>query len=277
LKTIIRFGIVVISLFALSACAFSENISSTPMIETSTVVSAEIPEVDATSTQSSQSTPTLSNRADNSDLLIVDRATVLKNFSDYLNMFQEMTKTTDWIKKKYTVIYFDNLKKEYRDTQIKEEWYRFDSDEQLIEAYNWVSTLDGLVQQEAVYQNGIWYNITSGRSGNSSNTEVDFTGSFANHFQEGQNIKQEAVTYNESKAWKFSYEIEEGGIRTIEALFFDQQNGLIIGKELYLVQPDRSLQIVSGNIISEFEINAEPPIERFQQMLEQALMLQGKP
>lgn len=268
---------IIISLFALSACAFSGNISSAPKAETLTVVSETISEVDATSTPINKSTSTLSDRADNSDSLIVDRATVLKNFNDYINVFQEMTKTTGWIKKKYTVVYFDNLKKEYRDPQIKEEWYRFDSDEQLIEAYNWVSTVDGLVQQEAVYQNGIWYNITSGGSSNSINTEVDFTGGFVNHFQEGQNIKQEAVIYNEINACKFSYEIEEGGIRTVEALFFDQQNGLIIGKELYLVQPDRSLQIVSGNIISEFEIDADPPIERFQQMLEKAQILQKRP
>ena len=53
-------------------------------------------------------------------------------------------------------------------------------------------------------------------------------------------------------------------------MFFDRDSGLMAGNETYAVLPDGSLQLVSGAIYSSFEINADPPLERFQQILEKA-------
>lgn len=270
LKKLVMFGLIIMSLFILSACAASEYNSLPLQVQSVTIINKTTSPVHATATPITTLTQSVSIPTANAEILIIDPTTVSKHLNEVMEVFREKVKTTGWISRKFTSIYFDTVKKEYRDPQVKEEWYRFDPDGQLVEAYNWVSSSDGVVQQEAVYQNGSWYNITLGGSGHSINTKVDFSGSFVDNFQEGQNIKQEAVTYHEVEAWKFSYEIEEGGIRTAEALFFDQQSSLIIGKETYLVQPDGSLQIVSGIIISNFDINVTPPAERFQQMLEKA-------
>ena len=267
------FGLIIMSLFTVSACAASEYNSLPLKVQTATIINDTTPPVNATAMPITTLTPTVSAPTANAEALIIDPTTISNHLFEDLEVFREKIKTTGWIRRKFTIIYFDNVKKEYRDPQVKEEWYRFDADGQLVEAYNWVSSSDGVVQQEAVYLNGTFYNITLGGSGHSINTKVDFSGSFVDHLQEGQNIKQEAVTYHEVKAWKFSYEIEEGGIRIAEALFLDQQSSLIIGKETYLVQPDGSLQIVSGIIISNFDINATPPTEIFQQMLEKAQRL----
>jgi hypothetical protein len=275
-KKIIMVGLIILGLITLSACAASEynsfpskvqEVQSVAIInEPKPIYTQANPPVDAQK-------PVISNPTSITETLIIDPTIVSKNLNKYMEVFREKIKTTNWIRRKFTIIYFDNIKEEYRDPQVKEEWYLFGPEEQLVESYNWVSSSDGVVQQEAVYLNGSFYNITLGGSGHSNNTKVDFSGSFLDNFQLGQNIKQEAVTYHGVKAWKFSFEIEEEGIRTVSALFFDQQSSLIIGEETYLEKPDGSLQIVSGIIISNFDLDATPPVERFQQMLEKAQRL----
>lgn len=195
---------------------------------------------------------------------------VIKNWNELLTAFNHKLKTTGWIRTVYTSVYFDNLKQEYWEPQVKEEWYRFDPDGQLIEAYNWISAQDGTVQQEAIYQGGAWYNVTLGGSSRSPNTKVDFTGGFADQLESGKEIIQEAVRYQEVDAWRFSFEMDDGGLRMARALFIDRSSGLICGKETYAVQTDGSLKLVSGAIYTHFEINADPPLPRFQQILEKA-------
>ncbi len=204
------------------------------------------------------------------DAVISDPALVIKNWNELLTAFNHKLKTTGWIRTVYTSVYFDNLKQEYWEPQVKEEWYRFDPDGQLIEAYNWISAQDGTVQQEAIYQGGAWYNVTLGGSSRSPNTKVDFTGGFADQLEGGKILIQEAVRYQDVDAWRFSFEMDDGGLRMARALSIDRSSGLICGKETYAVQTDGSLKLVSGAIYTHFEINADPPLPRFEQILEKA-------
>jgi hypothetical protein len=204
------------------------------------------------------------------DTVISDPVLVMKNLNELLTAFNQKLRTTGWIRTVYTSEYFDNLKMEYWEPQVKEEWYRFDPDGQLIEAYNWISTRDGTVQQEAIYQGGAWYNVTLGGSSRSPNTKVDFTGGFADQIESGKEITQEAVRYHDVDAWRFYFEMDDGGLRMARALFIDRNSGLIRGKETYAVQSDGSLKLVSGAIYTHFEIDADPPLQRFEQILEKA-------
>ncbi len=217
-------------------------------------------------TSSSQTTAT-------QGAVILDPAIVIKNCEEIFMAFEQKIKTTGWIRTVYTIVYFDNTQKAYRDPRVMEQWYRLDPDGQLVEGYTWFSTLDGTVEQETLFQGGIWYNVTLGGSSRSYNTKVDFSGSFADQLKTGEKVTQEAVRYHDANAWRFFYELNDGGLRMARAMFFDRDSGLIAGNETYAVQPDGSLQLVSGAIYTSFEIDADPPLERFQQILEKAQKL----
>jgi hypothetical protein len=214
-------------------------------------------------TSSSQTTAT-------QGAVISDPAIVIKNCEEIFMAFEQKLKTTGWIRTVYTIVYFDNTQKAYRDPRVMEQWYRLDPDDQLVEGYTWFSTLDGTVEQETLFQGGIWYNVTVGGSSRSYNTKVDFSGSFADQLKTGERVTQEAVRYHDANTWRFFYELNDGGLRMARAMFFDRDSGLIAGNETYAVQSDGSLQLVSGAIYSHFDINADPPLERFQQILEKA-------
>lgn len=202
--------------------------------------------------------------------VISDPATVIKNCEEVLATFNSRLKTTGWIRTVYTIVYFDNIQKEYRDPRVMEQWYRLDPDGLLVEGYNWISTPDGAVEQETLFQSGIWYNVTLGGSSHSINTKVDFTSGIVDGLKNGEKITQEAVRYHDKDAWRFFFEFNDGGLRMARAMFFDRDAGVLTGNETYAVQPDGSLQLVSGAIYSSFEINADPPLDRFQQILEKA-------
>jgi hypothetical protein len=201
----------------------------------------------------------------------------MQNYDQLIAGFNQKVKITGWIRDVYQNVYFDNMTKEYQDPQVKEEWYRFGEDGKLAEAYNWISTPAGVIQQEAFYSKGAFYNVDDNATpgGESSrpqekNDQVDFTGNFANSLKSGEKQTQESVSYHGIEAWRFSYEIEEGGIRTSEAIFINRDTGLIAGKETYEVEKDSSLKLVSGAITTDFEIGAEPPMQHFQQILAKA-------
>ena len=208
---------------------------------------------------------------------ITDPIVVEQNYDQSIAVFNQKVKTTGWIRYVYQNVYFNNVTKKYLDPLLKEEWYRFDAEGKLVEAYNWVSTSTGEVQQEAFYNNGAFYNVddntaTGGENSRpqEKNDQVDFTGNFADSLKAGENQTQEAVNYHGIETWRFSYEIEEGGIRTSEAIYINRETGLIAGKETYEVEKDGSLKLVSGTISTDFEIGVEPPIQHFQEILTKA-------
>ena len=204
------------------------------------------------------------------DALISDPVTVIRNCEEILTTFNNKLKTTGWIRTVHTIVYFDNTQKIYRDPKVMEQWYRLDPDGQLVEGYTWLSTPDGVVEQETLFQGGIWYNVTLGGSSHSINTKVDFTSGIVDGLKNGEKITQEAVRYHDTDAWRFFYELNDGGRQMARAMFFDRGSNLLSGNETYAVQPDGSLQLVSGAIYSSFEINVDPPLDRFQQILEKA-------
>lgn len=206
-----------------------------------------------------------------------DPIVVIQNYDQLRADFNQKVKTTNWIKNVYQIVYFNNVTKEYRDPEVKEEWYRFDADGKLAEAYNWTSTSTGEIQQEAFFYDGSFYNADNNATPGGENSrprekndQVDFTGNFAELLKNGEKQIQEAVTYHGTEVWRFSYEIEEGGIRTSTALYINRETGLIAGKETYEVENDGSLKLVSGIITTDFEIGAEPPTQHFQAILQKA-------
>lgn len=208
---------------------------------------------------------------------ITDPTVVMQNYDQIIADFNQKVKITGWIRYVYQNVYFNNATKEYQDPQVKEEWFRFGEDGKLVEAYNWISTSAGVILQEAFYNKGVFYNVDGNvpPGGESSrpqekNDQVDFTGNFADSLKSGEKPTQESVSYHGIEAWRFSYEIEEGGIRTSEAIFINRETGLIAGKETYEVEADGSPKLVSGAITTDFEIGAEPPTQHFQQILAKA-------
>jgi hypothetical protein len=270
-KTFILLAALFIGLMILAACAPAHDIQApTPPTqilptETGTAPAHRLSPTRTVALEIVSPQPALPQAA-----VISDPAMVIKNWNELLTAFNQKLKTTGWIRTVYTSEYFDNLKMEYWEPQVKEEWYRFDPDGQLIEAYNWISAQDGTIQQEAIFQGGAWYNVTLGGSSRSPNTKVDFTGGFADQIESGKEITQEAVRYHEVDAWRFYLEMDDGGLRMARALFIDRNSGLIRGRETYAVQSDGSLKLVSGAIYTHFEVDADPPLQRFQQILEKA-------
>lgn len=253
--------------FILSACAESNAVQAN--VPTSTF----IPGDEITQITNIPLTPTPTEILGTS---VTDPAVVIQNCDQLIADFNQKVKTTNWIKYIFQIEYFNNVTKEYQDLQIKEEWYRFADDGKLAEAYNWVSTSTGEIQQEAFFYNGSFYNVDDNNAGGEStrprekNYQVDFTGNFAELLKNGGNQKQEAVTYHGVEVWRFSYEIEEDGIRTSQALYINMGTGLIAGKETYEIETDGSLKLVSGTIITDFEIGSAPPTQHFQEILQKA-------
>jgi hypothetical protein len=124
--------------------------------------------------------------------------------------------------------------------------------------------------QEAFFKDGQWYNITNAEILPPNNTQVDFTDKFINRLKLGEKVTQEAVSYHEVNAWKFSSEFKDGDIRVMCVLYFDRDNNSIIGNETYRVEPDGSFKLVSAASPIHIEINVEPPLERFQQIKDKA-------
>lgn len=86
----------------------------------------------------------------------------------------------------------------------------------------------------------------------------------------GNPLSQEATVFNGLNAWKFSYHVKIPDAEFIEAIYFDQDTGVIAGYDTYKIQPDGSLKFHSGETIADFEIDAKPPLERFKEILERA-------
>ena len=265
MKKILKIVSLFMCLAIFSACTPASN----PQAASQTAVIDPI-EVETTPTPGT-SQPTSQQPAARQTAVISDPATVIKNCDELLASFNQKLKTPGWIGTVFSIVYYDNTKNEYRDPQVKEEWYRFDRDGLLAEAYNWVSSQDGAIQQEAIYQGGAWYNVTYGKPAHaSSDAKLDFSGGFADQLKSGEKISQEAVSYQKADDWRFYVEMNDGGLRMARALFIDRNSGLISGKETYLVLSDGSLKLVSAVIYTRFEINADPPLQRFQQILEKA-------
>lgn len=231
------------------------RVPSTPTMPPTEIITLEPTSLLPTATQST---------------VISDPITIINNCEVILAAFKKKLETTDWIRTVYTIVYFDNTQKRYRDPRVMEQWYSLDPDGLLVEGYSWLSTPDGAVEQETLFQGGIWYNVTLGGSTRSLNTKVDFTGGIVDGLKNGEKITQEAVRYHDTDAWRFFYELDDGGRRMARSMFFDRESGLLSGNETYAVQADGSLQLVSGAIYTSFEIDADPPLDRFQQILEKA-------
>lgn len=256
---------VLCSLLILSACT-KEN-----------VLQEETPSSTAIAAETQLASPSMAPSDTVEETLITDPDQVIQNYEQTEASFNQKLDTADWVRYVSQITYYNNITKKYLDPQTKEEWYRFDAEGKLTEAYNWLSSTAGEIEQEAFYSDGSFYNVDSGTSSGGENSrpherndQVDFTGNFAAALQNGEKQTQEAVTYQGAPAWRFSYEIEESGIRTLEAIYFNRDTGLIAGKETYALQEDGSMKLVSGVITTVFEIGAEPPTQHFQEILEKA-------
>ena len=198
-----------------------------------------------------------------------ERQRVLDEYEELYSAFQQKLKTTGWIRQVSVNRTFNMSTQTYQDWGIFEEWYRLDNEGKFIEGYNWVSAADGTVEQASYFQDGVYYNITSGVSSHEEmKGPIDFSGGFADNLRRGRNILQDRVTYQGKEAWKFSYEISDGDFDFLNVLYFDYANGFILGKETYLLEEDGDTTLVSSHFINSFEINADPPLDHFERILD---------
>ena len=269
MKKHLTFTILMIASLALSGCATSTDVQ--PALQTSSSDLAQVKTIQSTLTQipvwTETPLPTEIAVTGTSASQITDPEEVIQNFNNLSASFNDKIKTTGWIRQVSKKVTFNTQTEEYQDWGVFEEWSRFDDDRRLIEAYNWNSTPEGVVEQESFLRDGTFHNVTYGTSGHGiSKDPIDFTGGFANHLKSGENIAQELVTYNGQGTWKFSYEAQDGVMRIAGVIYFDKISGYILGKETYFFQPDGSLKLGSGTTINIFEVDAEPPLDRFQQI-----------
>lgn len=257
---------------------FAVPVSACQPVSTPTALPAKTPTPGIPpQTPTGQAIPLNPTSVEMSGNSFTDPIVVIQNCDQLIADFNRKMKTIDWIKNVYQIVYFNNVAKEYRDPEVKEEWYRFDVDGKLTDAYNWTSTPTGEIQQEAFFYDGSFYNADNNATPGGENSrpreknyQVDFTDNFAELFKNGEKQIQEAVTYHGTEVWRFSYEIEEGGIRTSTAIYINRETGLIAGREIYEIEKDGSLKLISGVITTDFEIGAEPPVQHFQAILQKA-------
>ncbi len=259
----------IIALMALSGCTSYTDVQ--PALQTSSSELAQEKTAQPTLTQIPALTetplPTEVAVTGTSASQITDPQEVIQNFNNLSASFNDSIKTSGWIRQVSTNVTFNNQTEEYQDWGVFEEWSRFDDDRRLIEAYNWNSTPEGVVEQESFLKDETFHNVTYGTSGHGiSKDPIDFTGGFANRLKSGENITQELVTYNGQDTWNFSYEAQDGVMRFVGVIYFDKNSGFILGKETYFVQSDGSLKLGSGTTINIFEVDAEPPLDKFKQI-----------
>lgn len=194
-----------------------------------------------------------------------DAEAIIQNFDSIHVSFTQQIKTTGWIRQVSTKRTFSEQTQTYTDWGWFEEWFRFDEDGHYVEGYNWVSSPDGTIEQESCFKNGKIYNISS-KSFNRGDVAsiVDFAGGFADAIKSGNNIKQEQVNYQGVDAFKFSYEMTDGSLAFLYAIYFDSVTHFILGKETWLIQSDGATKLVSSSINDIFEIDADPPLDHFQ-------------
>ena len=267
----IFFILLLICLIILSGCVSSNNeqldtqVSPSPrvLVETTRPTSSPFPTPENTpgSTDAEFMTALFS--------LAKERQEVLDNYEELYTAFQQELKTTGWIRKVSVNSTYNLSTQTYLDWGVFEEWFRFDNEGIFIEGYNWVSATDGTVEQASYFQNGNYYNITSGVSSHREiDGPVDFSGGFADNLRRGNNILQDRETYQGKEAWKFSYENKDGEFEFLNVLYFDYANGFILGKETYLLEEDGAAKLVSSHFINCFEINADPPLDHFERILD---------
>lgn len=218
---------------------------------------------------SSPSTSELQESTESPDQTLVptidDAEAVIHSFSSIYASFTQQIKTTGWIRQVSTKSTFSEQTQSYMDWGLVEEWFRFDEDGNYVEGYNWVSSPDGTIEQESCFNNGRVYNITS-KSFNRGEVAsiIDFSGGFADAINNGNNIKQEQVNYQGVDAFKFSYEMTDGSLAFLYAIYFDSATHLILGKETWLIQSDGATKLVSSTVIDSFEVDVDPPLDHFQ-------------
>lgn len=199
-----------------------------------------------------------------------DGEVILRNFNSIHDSFSQQIKTTGWIRQVSSNRTFNEQTQTDTDWGAAEEWFRFDADGKYVEGYRWIIASDGTIEQESCFQNGRIYNINT-KSFNKGEipTTIDFTGGFVEAVKNGIDISQDKVNFQGMDAWKFSYEIQDGILKFIRVIYFNQHTHIILGKETWLKQADGNDKLVSSTTIDSFEINASPPVEHFQQISNQ--------
>ncbi len=195
---------------------------------------------------------------------------------------ERVLSTTGWVHQVHDVVYFNNVSGTYDAPLVQETWLRFDAEGSAVEGYGWSAAPDGGVQQEAVYLNGWYDGVYHNNFYNLENdfgpegeiqrphaivdVKSDFTGGFCAAMAESETAGMSSVTYQDREAWQFSYEDKAGEDTLVRSIYFDRESGLLLGIEMNLAQPDGSFKIVSGTTNMVFELNAEPAVERFEQI-----------
>ena len=200
-----------------------------------------------------------------------DDESVLNEYKNYEEFFTQAIKTTHWIQQISTQSTFMERTQTYTNWGVFEEWYRFDEDGKMIEYYNWItSPAEGTPEQESCLIDGRMYNVTMGSFSRSDvETDIDFTGGFAERFQNGNNLQHEQVEYQGVDAEKFSCEMMDGALEFVYVIYFDPVTQYIFGKETLVKESDGSTKLVSSTIINTFIVDAEPPLEHFERILAQ--------
>jgi prepilin-type processing-associated H-X9-DG protein len=180
-------------------------------------------------------------------------------------------KTTGWIHQVTTHVFSPNQQGIDVPPQIFDEWFLFDDVGLLVEKFSFTRSPDGTNLGESVIKEGVT-NLLFADGHVEFYTLPDpitidlFTYFYDNYSRNGTSLSQEAVVFHGTNAWKFSYPFQGA----VESIYFCQDSGRILGYDTYLIQGDGSVLFHREEIITEFEVNANPPLEKFRQILERA-------
>ena len=192
---------------------------------------------------------------------------------------QKMTDAAGWVHGVKDRAYFNTNAGEYDPIVVEEFWYRFDSEGIILEGYEWNGTSAGEIQQEGVWLNG-WYDgdyvngtynldVDFGPDGEIQGPHtvveepLDFSAGFCANLGAEKAAKMTEVDFHGQAAWKFTYDsISPRGTMT-RGIYFSREDGSLLGFDSNLVQSDGTEKLISEVAYRVFELNANPPQERF--------------
>lgn len=232
--------------------------SSTPL---PTRIVTVLPAVTATNTVASS--PTL------------DASAVLDNLKTMEAEFNQKVLQAEWTRIVHEKVYFDNNTGKYWDTLIDEQWNTYVNGE-LLEAYHWTKNESGILDQESVWLDGQFVNLTFGSrpQGSPKKVRPNYYYGMVQFLEEcierADPVAQVEENYEDQWAWKFTCQVTELGNTFQQFLYLDQETGYPLAKGINIVLPEGSLKLVSGAVNIQFELGADPPLERFKRMKREA-------
>lgn len=228
--------------------------SSTPL---PTRIVTLLPAVTATKTVASS--PTL------------DASTIVESLKIMEAEFNQKVLQAKWTRTVHENVYFDNNTGKYRDILIDEQWNTYVNGE-LLEAYHWTTNELGILDQESVWLEGQFVNLTFGSRPRGSPKKVrpeyyyGMVQYLGKCIERGDPVAQVEENYEDHLAWKFTCQVTELVNTFQQFLYLDQKTGYPLAKGMNIVLPEGSLKLVSGVVNIQLELGADPPLERFKRM-----------